>query len=78
MEMDQIQVDMESFINNGQSAKELTVNTLLNLGHITPEIASDFLDNYQIILVKPSWYKRWVDNVFKKEKEGWVMKIVKF
>lgn len=76
--MDQIQVDMESFINNGQSAKELTVNTLLNLGHITPETASEFLDNYQIILVKPSWYKRWVDNVFKKEKEGWVMKIVKF
>lgn len=78
MVIDQVQENQESFINNAQAVKELTVNKLIELGLLDKEEGNAFLDSYQIIIVNPKWYERWVKKIFKEEKDTWLYKIVKF
>lgn len=67
----------EAHILNANEVKELVIGRLVTDELITPEQGSDFVEKWQIIIIKPSWFKRWANklNIIDNNKR---YKIIKF
>jgi hypothetical protein len=60
------------------SVKEIVIATLLENGIINEEQASEYVNNWQVIIFKRSWFERWA-NFFKKDDlNAYQYKFVKF
>ena len=64
-------LDMESNIENGTTVKNLVIAKLHENGEITDEIAKKYIEEWQIIVVKDSWYKKLFSG------DGWRYRFVK-
>ena len=77
MQIDSTLSNIEELTQNANSVKELVLTTLLNNKIITEEIAKEYFENYQVIIIKHSWFKQWMD-MFKKDANAYSYKYVKF
>jgi len=77
--IDSILVNMELHVKNANICKDMVVERLLKDGMITQEIANDYFEKYQIIIIKNSWFKTWMDKFLKdSNKDTYSFKLVKF
>jgi len=84
MKIDNMLLELESYIENANAVKNMIINQMVKKGDLNEERSLDYLDNWQIIIIKNQWYKRWF-NKFKskyghsdKDINGWSYKLVKF
>lgn len=64
---------------NANICKEMIIDKLFKDGIINQEIASEYAEKYQIIIVKNSWFKTWMDKFLKdSNKDTYSFKLVKF
>ena len=78
MKVDTLLMDMPTNIQNATMAKELVLDTLLKNKVITPIQYKEYMDEWQIIVIKRSWYKRWWDKFSKGHEDAYIYKFVKF
>jgi hypothetical protein len=68
--------DLSDEILNANSVKEMVLSRLLSDGLITTEIAEEYAVKWQVIAIKPSLFKRWM-NKYNRE-DFLLFKYVKF
>ena len=78
MQIDNIQLNLDNYTVNYNSVKEVVLSRLLLDSIITEEVAQKYSENWQIIIIKNSWFKRWVSKFNKPQKEEYSIKYVKF
>ena len=78
MKVDSGLMEIPSAIANGNSVKELVLTRLLNDKVITSPQYKEYMDEWQIIVFKRSWYKRWWDRFHKGSEDTYAFKFVKF
>lgn len=76
--IDSTLVEIDSITMNANIVKDLVLGQLLIDKLITPEQASDYQTKWQVIVIKKSWFKSWVDKFGKKDIDAYVYKYVKF
>ena len=78
MEIEALQLEIDSYTKNANVVKELVIQRMLLDGVLTPEKAEEYGSKWQVIVFKKNWFKHWVDVFSKKEPSGWGYKFVKF
>ena len=68
---------IEGHINNANGVKELVLERLREDKVITEAQENEYAEKWQIIIVKPSWFKRWMRK-FNKDADDYLFKYVKF
>jgi hypothetical protein len=68
---------MEANLRNFNDVKTIVLTRLLLDKVITEEQAEEYADNWQIIIVKPSWFKRWKEK-FQKDSNEYIFQFVRF
>ena len=72
--MDNELLNLEINTKNGNTIKELVLDRLLIDKVITEEQFTLYNENYQVICIKKSWFKR----LFKNANDSWQYIMVKF
>lgn len=75
--LDSILVEIDNYVQNANSTKELVLDRLLKDGIITQEIYNTYTENWQVIIIKNNWFKRWTEK-FSKTKGAYSYKYLKF
>jgi len=75
--IDGVLMEIDSYTENANSTKELVLSQLVRDGIITQEQFNTYSEKWQVIIVKNSWFKKWVEK-FSKEKNSYSIKYVKF
>jgi hypothetical protein len=75
--LDETMLCMEENTYNANTIKDMILAQLWKDNLLSEEVALSYMEEWQIIIVKNSWFKRWCDK-FKKEKESYSYKFVKF
>jgi len=76
--IDGVLVEIDSMTKNANLCKEMIIDKLFKDGIINQEIASEYTEKYQIIIVKKSWFKKWLDKFSDNKEDSYVYKLVKF
>jgi len=74
--IDSVLADMDFHVKNANITKNITLTKLLNDKIITQEQYDDYSVNYNIIIIKPSWFEKWKKK-FVKDDDVYRYKIVK-
>lgn len=75
--MDSMLISMEEYTVNANTVKNSVLERLQIDGVITEQQAEDYSEKWQIIIIKTNWFTSWL-NKFKKEKDSYQCKYVKF
>lgn len=78
MKIDTMTLQAEDHVKNANIVKDIVLGQLLEDKIITKEQADKYADDYQIIIVKPSWFQRWAEKVNISDTMGYIYKYVKF
>ena len=70
-------VNIDSDIKNAQAIKNTVIGVLLNNEIISEENAEVYHRDYQIIIIKKSWWRNWKDIFGKDAEAGYHYKFVK-
>jgi hypothetical protein len=76
-QIDNTLLSLEELTLNANQVKDLVLERLQNDGLITNQNALDYAEKWQIIIIKSNWFERWLKR-FKKEKNVYIYKIVRF
>ena len=77
--MDSNLLTIEEDTKNANVVRDIVLGRLLTDKIITEEQAKDYSEKWQVIVVKRSWFKRWLDVFCKgKEKDNYFYKYVRF
>ena len=77
MKVDTILMEMPSNVQNATTVKEMVLNTLLKNKVITITQHKEYMDEWQIIIVKRSWYTRMWNKFYKGTEDGYSYHFVK-
>jgi hypothetical protein len=70
-------VNIDSDIKNAQAIKNTVIGVLLNNEIISEENAEVYHRDYQIIIIKKSWWRNWKDIFGDNSDSGYHYKFVK-
>ena len=56
--IDQFLMNLPENIQNVNVSKDLIISHLHNEGHLSDEVAKDYLNNYHMLIIKGSWINR--------------------
>ena len=70
--------EVESNTLNYNSAKELVLNRLYMDKVITDEQRLKYIENWNIIVIKKSWFMKWANKFSNTNKEDYILKYVRF
>jgi len=76
--IDSMLLSLEGDIKNANTVKDLVVQRLLDDKVITDQQAEDYADKWQVIIIKPSWFERWMEKLNIKTPNSYRFKYVKF
>lgn len=77
MKVDTVLMEMPSNVQNATTVKEMVLNTLLKNKVITPTQHKEYMDEWQIIIIKRSWYTRMWNKFYKGTEDGYSYHFVK-
>lgn len=77
MQVDSALLDMPFTIDNANSVKEVVLTKLRQDKVINNEQYNLYNDEWQIMIYKTSWFKRWYNRFLKKDKDVYVYDIIK-
>jgi len=78
MEIDKTLLEIQSYVENANHVKEITLNRLLVDNIINNEQAKEYAEKWQIMVIKKSWFKRWTEAFGEKLKGDYIYKFVRF
>jgi hypothetical protein len=76
--VDSMLLSLEGDIKNANTVKDLVIQRLLDDKVITDQQAEDYADKWQVIIIKPSWFERWMEKLNIKTPNSYQFKYVKF
>lgn len=77
MRMDAMLLDMEDNLNNFNNVRDIVLKQLVKDGIITDEQMTNYSEKWNVIIVKPSWFKRWKSK-FSGDNNDYIIKYVRF
>lgn len=75
-QIDSMLLEIEDYSNNSNKIKSMVIERLRVDGILTDEQASTYSDKWQVIIIKPSWYRGWASLFCKSD--SYRFKYVKF
>jgi hypothetical protein len=76
--LDSMLLSLEEDIKIANTVKDLVIQRLLDDKVITDQQAEDYADKWQVIIIKPSWFERWMEKLNIKTPNSYRCKYVKF
>ena len=76
--MDTRLITLEEDTLNANVVKELVIQKLYDNGVIDDEQAKAYIEKWQVIVYKPTWFKRWMEKFITTNKDTYRYKYVKF
>ena len=76
--VDSMLLTLEDDIKNANTVKELVIERLVKDKVITSQQAEEYADKWQVIIIKPSWFERWMEKLNIKTPNRYRFKYVKF
>jgi len=58
-QIDSMLISIEEYTTNANLVKELVISRLIIDKVITEEQAKDYIENWQVVIIKPTWFERW-------------------
>lgn len=74
--VDAITVEIDSYSQNAEIVKQIVLERLFIDKVISEEKYNFYSENWNVVLVKKSWFKKWASKFNKSD--GWFYKFVKF
>ena len=76
--MDSRLITIEEDTLNANVVKEIVIQKLYDNGVIDDEQAKAYVEKWQVIVYKPTWFKRWMEKFVTTNKDTYRYKYVKF
>ena len=76
--VDSMLLTLEEDIKNANTVKDLVIQRLVNDKVITDQQAGDYADKWQVIIIKPTWFERWMVKLNIKTPNNYRYKYVRF
>jgi hypothetical protein len=76
--LDSMVLSLEEDIKNANTVKDLVIQRLVNDKVITDQQAGDYADKWQVIIIKPTWFERWMVKLNIKTPNNYRYKYVRF
>jgi len=76
--MDTQLITLEEDIRHANLIKEAVISRLYNDGVLNDEQASTYIEKWQVVIFKPTWFKRWMEKFIPTNKDSYRYKYVKF
>jgi hypothetical protein len=77
--IDEQALTLESDIKNANKIKDIVVNSLIKEGLISQNDGMDYVERFQVLIYKGSWFKRFFDKYIKNDTiniDGYFYRIV--
>jgi len=78
MTIDAMLTEIEGYTTNANVVKELVIAQLHKDKLLTTEQANEYLEKWQVIVVKKSWFATWWSKFHNKKEDGYIYKFVCF
>ena len=76
--MDSQLITLEEDTQNANVIKELVIQKLYDNGVLNEEQAKAYVEKWQVVIVKPTWFKRWMEKFVLTKTDSYRYKYVKF
>jgi hypothetical protein len=76
--VDSMLLTLEEEIKNANTVKDMVIERLMDDKVITSQQAEDYVDKWQVIIIKPAWFERWMEKLNIKTPNSYRYKYVKF
>jgi hypothetical protein len=76
--VDSMLLTLEEDTKNANTVKDLVIKRLLDDKVITDQQAEDYADKWQVIIIKSSWFERWMEKLNIESTNNYRYKYVKF
>lgn len=76
--VDSMLLTLEEEIKNANTVKDLVIQRLVDDKVLTDQQAEDYADKWQVIIIKPSWFERWMEKLNIKTPNNYRYKYVRF
>jgi hypothetical protein len=76
--VDSMLLTLEDDIKNANVVKELVIERLVKDKVIASQQAEEYADKWQVIIIKPAWFERWMEKLNIKTPNSYRFKYVKF
>ena len=76
--LDSMLLSLEEDIKNANTVKDLVIQRLVDDKVLTDQQAEDYADKWQVIIIKPTWFERWMEKLKIKTPNSYRFKYVKF
>lgn len=76
--MDTQLITLEEDTLNANVVKELVIQKLYKDGMLNEEQALTYIEKWQVVIFKPTWFKRWMEKFVTTNKDSYRYKYVKF
>jgi hypothetical protein len=76
--LDSMLLTLEEEIKNANTVKDLVIQRLVDDKVLTDQQAGDYADKWQVIIIKPSWFERWMEKLNIKTPNNYRYKYVRF
>jgi hypothetical protein len=76
--MDTQLITLEEDIRNANLIKESVISRLYKDGMLNDEQASTYIEKWQVVIIKPTWFKRWMEKFTPTNTNSYRYKYVKF
>lgn len=76
--MDTQLITLEEDIRNANLIKEAVISRLYKDGVLNDEQVSTYIEKWQVVIVKPTWFKRWMEKFIPTNTNNYRYKYVKF
>ena len=76
--MDTQLITLEEDIRNANLIKEAVISRLYKDGVLNDEQAITYNEKWQVVIIKPTWFKRWMEKFISTNTNSYRYKYVKF
>ena len=76
--LDSMLLSLEEDIKNANTVKDLVIQRLVDDKVLTDQQAKDYADKWQVIIIKPTWFERWMEKLNIKTSNNCLYKYVRF
>jgi hypothetical protein len=76
--MDHRLITLEEDTQNANLIKEAVISRLYNDGVLNDEQALTYIEKWQVVIFKPTWFNRWMEKFVLTNTDSYRYKYVKF
>lgn len=77
-QIDGFLLEIEENTKNANLVKEIVLESLAKHDVITQEVATEYSEKWNIVILKRSWFEKWFKTFHPNGKDGYIYKFLKF